>query len=204
MTVAMRSLPLRAVGGLLAGAMVLWVPRAVGADEVGGPVGAHEVGGSGEAAGDPRVLLHQLEQDAAHRTLLADALTETRDALERAHRFHILRDEGHARDAEALALEWAEMGRDLVRASDAEERAAQVRRKATDGQVQLDRTRALVEETVARLGRLRAEIAEMEAPSPTGHVRDASDAGLPLARAPEATDAGPTAAPKATPHEARP
>jgi hypothetical protein len=161
--------------------MVLWVPRSVGADEVGGSV---------RAAEEPQVLLHQLEQDVTHRTLLADALTQTGDALERAHRFQILRDDVHARDAEALALEWADMGRDLVAASDAEDRAAQVRRKATDSQVQLDRTRALVEETVARLGRLRAEIAETGPPGPTGRIRDALDAGLPPAHTPGATDAG--------------
>lgn len=191
----MRSLPLCAVGCLFAGALVLWVPRSVGADAVGGSVGADE---------DPQVLLHQLEQDVAHRSLLADALTQTRDALERAQRFHILRDEVHARDAESLALEWADMGRDLVVASDAEARAAQVRRKATDSQVQLDRTRALVEETVARLGRLRAEIAEMEPPGPTGRIRDASDGGPPSAPIPEATDGGHEAAPRSAPHEARP
>jgi hypothetical protein len=186
----MRSLPLHAVGGLVAGAVVLWVPRSVGADEVGVSVEAHEVGGSVSSAGDPQVLLRQLEEDVAHRSLLADALTQTRDALERAHRFQILRDDVHARDAEALALEWAAMGRDLVIASDAEDRAAQVRRKATDRQVQLDRTRALVEETVARLGRLRAEIAETGPPGPAGRIRDALDAGLPPAHTPGATDAG--------------
>jgi hypothetical protein len=191
----MRSPPLCPVGCLFAGALVLWALRSVGADAVGGSVGA---------AADPQVMLNQLEQDVAHRSLLADALTQTRDALERVHRFHVLRDEVHARDAEALALEWADMGRDLVVASDAEDRAAQVRREATDRQVQLDRTRALVEETVARLGRLRAEIAQMEPPGPTEHIRDASDGGPPPAHPPEATDAGPTPAPKSAPHEARP
>jgi hypothetical protein len=54
------------------------------------------------------------------------------------------------------------VARDLAKAADAETAAADLRHKAVAAQEQLERTRALVEEGIARVGRLQAELVEAE------------------------------------------
>jgi hypothetical protein len=103
-------------------------------------------------------LVDTIGKDAAHRAVVADALTHARDALERATRLRAVGDETHARAAEGLAREWAETARDLVRAVGAETAAADVRRKAVEAQARLERSRALVEDGIVRVGKLRAEL----------------------------------------------
>jgi hypothetical protein len=114
------------------------------------------------AQGDDRTvalaLVTELEHDSAHPSVTAEPIARANDALEQAARLRTVGDEAHARAADGLAREWAETGRDLVRAADAEQRAADVRRRALESQARLSRTRALVEEGIARVGRLGAEI----------------------------------------------
>ncbi len=107
---------------------------------------------------DAAGLVAQLEQDAAHKGVTANALARAKDALERAQRMRAAGDEAHAKAADGLALEYAQTGRDLAKAVDAEQSAAELRRKAVDAQAQLERSRALVEEALARVGRLQAEL----------------------------------------------
>jgi hypothetical protein len=109
-----------------------------------------------------QALVAQLEHDAGHAAVTAEALANARAALERATRIRMTGDETHAKAADGLALEWAQVARDLAKAADAEAAAAELRRKAVDAQEQLERTRALVEEGIARVGRLQAELAEAE------------------------------------------
>jgi hypothetical protein len=61
-----------------------------------------------------------------------------------------------------LAREWAETARDVGRAVDAEARAVERRRSAVESQAQLERTRALVEEGIAHVGRLRSELDKVQ------------------------------------------
>jgi hypothetical protein len=103
-------------------------------------------------------LVGPLEKDTAHAAVTAMAIGHAKDALERATRLRAVGDEVHARAAAGLAREWAETARDLVRASDAEASASDVRRRAVDAQARLERARALVEDAIARVGRLRAEV----------------------------------------------
>ena len=93
---------------------------------------------------DAVALVTQLEQDGAHRAATADAVAKAKDALERAQRMRAAGDVAHAKAADGLALEWAQAGRDLA--------------KAVDAQAQLERSRALVEEALASVGRLQAEL----------------------------------------------
>jgi hypothetical protein len=67
-------------------------------------------------------------------------------------------DDAHGRLADGLAREQAEAARDLVRAVDAEKKASNARQGAMDAGAQLEREQALLEETIARTGRLRAEL----------------------------------------------
>jgi len=115
-----------------------------------------------DAHGTATALVAQLEADS-HASLAADPIGQAKAALERATRMRTTGDEVHARAADELALEWAQMARDLVKAVEAETTAAEARKKAVDAQAQLERTRAAVEEGIARVGRLKAELAEAEA-----------------------------------------
>jgi multidrug efflux pump subunit AcrA (membrane-fusion protein) len=105
-------------------------------------------------------LVAKIEQDPAHAPITAEATTHAKDALERATRLRSTGDEPHAKAADGLAREWAETARDLARATDEEVAASNLRRKAVEAQAQLERARALVEEGIARIGRLRSEVEE--------------------------------------------
>jgi hypothetical protein len=107
-------------------------------------------------------IVDELGRDKAHQAIVAEPVGLAQKALERAVRFHALGDDERARAADGLAREWAETARDLVRAADAEARATEVRRKALEEGVQLERTRALVDEGIARVGRLKAELDEAQ------------------------------------------
>jgi hypothetical protein len=124
-------------------------------------------------------LVKTLDADAAHKTLVADTLGKAHAALERARRMRAAGDEEHARLADGLAREWAEMARDLVKADDAEKRANAARSDALDAGAQLERERAMLEESVTRTGRLRAELAaaEREAQDTNRNVTAVMDAG---------------------------
>jgi hypothetical protein len=114
------------------------------------------------AKGDDRAnaaaLVQSLEQDSAHKVLTADALAHAKDATARAAKMRAAGDETHARIADGLALEWAETARDLVRAVQAENQAADARRDALDAGARAERERQMLEEGIARTGRLRAEL----------------------------------------------
>jgi hypothetical protein len=143
-------------------------------------------------------ITNQLEREG-HANVAREAFANARAALERATRLRSAGDEAHAKAADGLAREWAEDARDAARAADAEAAAAQVRRKAVDAQAQLERTRALVEEAIARVGRLKAELDNIERSGATAAAGPASKprravevhAGEPAASAQSA----PTAAP---------
>jgi len=147
----------RAVVAATAPAGALLVGVVAGVLAVAAPAAAQD-----EDRAAAQALVQQLDHDAAHHAVTAEALAQAKDALERATRLRTAGDEAHALTADGLAREWAETARDLVRASDAEAKASELRRKAMDAQAQLERSRALVEEGIARVGRLRAEIEEAE------------------------------------------
>jgi hypothetical protein len=128
---------------------------------------------SAQGAGDhdaAQALVLELEHDTAHATVTADAVASAKGALERATRLRSAGDEAHARAADGLALEWAQGGRDVARAVDAEAKAAELRHKAVDAQALLERTRAQIEEGIARVGRLRAQLQEAEKAGKVDHV----------------------------------
>jgi len=119
------------------------------------------------AQGDDRAVAEALvaqlapsSADATRGPVTAEALTRAKEALERATRLRRSGDEAHAKAADGLAREWAETARDLARAAEAESTAADLRRRAMNEQAQVERARALLEEGVARVGRLRAQIDE--------------------------------------------
>jgi hypothetical protein len=105
-----------------------------------------------------QALVDGLSHDALHAPVIGELLARARRQLERANGLRATYDETRARAADGAALEWAETARDVVRAVDAEAKAAEVRGKALEAQAQVTRTRALVDENTARIGRLKAEL----------------------------------------------
>ncbi len=107
-------------------------------------------------------IIQELDADTAHKALLADTLAKAKEALERGHRMRVAGDGAHGKLADAVALEWAETARDLVRAADLEKAAAVSRAGALDAGARVEREQAAVEESIARVGRLRAELEAAE------------------------------------------
>jgi hypothetical protein len=122
-----------------------------------------------------QALVDALSKDTAHARVTGELLARARRQLERANGLRATYDETRARAADGAALEWAETARDVVRAVEAEANAADVRSKALEAQAQVTRTRALVDENTARIGRLKAELqnAEKEAKAGTDPDRHA-------------------------------
>jgi len=114
-----------------------------------------------QAPGDDRAAAEALVgpvEQATPAPVTAEAIARAREALEQATRFRAAGDEAHAKAADGLAREWAETARDLALAGAAEKQANDKKRQAMEAQAQLERTRALVEDGIARLGRIRAEL----------------------------------------------
>jgi hypothetical protein len=149
------------------------------------------------ADGDDRAVAQALIASGASlgpAPVTGPAVAAANDALERATRFRAAGDEVRARAADGLAREWAETARDLAAANAAEEMAEDRKQQAIQSRAQLQRTKALVEEGLARLGRLRAEL---EAAS--GPVKHAPSAATTAALPARAHAAGPTPAPAPAP-----
>jgi hypothetical protein len=111
---------------------------------------------TGETA---RAIIAELQADASARELAGPALSRAEGALLRVRGASPTR----APMLEATALEWAEVARDLVRASAAERASDKLEQDASAIQTELMRLRAAVEQTMARVGRARQELKELEA-----------------------------------------
>lgn len=96
------------------------------------------------------------------RGVVRDALDRVKKVLDRARGAEVSGDAAHGRMLSALALEWAEIARDLLRAADAERGARDLESKLKEERAQTDRARALLAETQARLERVRGELARAE------------------------------------------
>jgi hypothetical protein len=101
-----------------------------------------------------------------------DAVTRARDALERATRMRNAGDETHARLADGLALEWAETARDRARTTAVETKAREAEVLTVDATARVERERALLEEAIARSGRLKAELALATKKTGTAKTRE--------------------------------
>jgi len=99
----------------------------------------------------------------ANAKLAAESLANADAVLKRADDARAAGDHEHAALLEAVALEWAQTGRDLVRAARAETEADELAKQAADVEERLVRARALLEQTVARRGRAQARLEALEA-----------------------------------------
>jgi hypothetical protein len=131
-------------------------------------------------------LLKEVEA-SPRKAACSELIVRARASLDRAAKLRASGDEPRAQLAEDVAKTWAEAARDVLRAIEVEERVAATRRAATDAGVQAERERALLEETVAQSGRLRAQLEGLERErkeEPARTSTTASDAGAPKAKPP--------------------
>jgi hypothetical protein len=167
--------PLRALGVALIAAVGLGIAAATA---------------QGDDRATAEAILAPIEHDAAHKAVTADAVKQARDALEQGTRMRDANDEARARLAESLGRHWAQVARDLARASDAEQAATQTRLAADDAGARADRERSLLEEAIARQGRLRAELDGLDrakqGPDRTAPVGASLDGGARATAAPKA------------------
>ena len=117
------------------------------------------------------------EVEASPKKEVATAfLAKAHAALERASKLRKAGDEPHALLADGLAFACAEAARDTLRAANAEENAASTLRSANDAGAQAERERALLEESITRSGRLRAELDALERKSKEEPARTSKSA----------------------------
>jgi hypothetical protein len=118
----------------------------------------------GDGAKAERILKEvQARSKGAGASAVIEQPVETaKRALQRAHGARSTGDAAHARMLDALALQWAEMARDLDRAAAVEQAAAAAAKEAKEAAIQVERARALLEETQARRGRAQAELQRVE------------------------------------------
>jgi hypothetical protein len=143
----------------------------------------------GRAAAE--ALLVQLEAVPDDRALAKEPIARSRQALERARKARAASDHRHGAQLEALALEHAETGRDLARAAKAERTLGELEAKTRELQARAVRARALVEQTVARRGRVAEQLERVEAERAARTAPPANGKAKPAAAPPT-----PKAAPK--------
>lgn len=116
--------------------------------------------GVGEKA---EALVAEVEANASARELVGPSVDRAKAALAKASSSGAA--PGAASLLEEAALEWAEVARDLLRASAAERASDGLEQESSAIQTEIARVRSAVEQTMARVGRARQELKELE-PAP--------------------------------------
>jgi hypothetical protein len=152
----------------------------------------------GKAGETARTLIAELERDSSTHGLVGPALSRAKDALAKAQGAAPTR----APLLEATALEWAEVARDLARASAAERSSDRLEQDASATQTEIARLRAAVEQTMARVGRAREDLKVLERGAAKTPAADGAALKSPPAKAPAAkhpaSEKPPTSAPLGT------
>ena len=108
---------------------------------------------------EARAILQAVEADDSARELVSRAVNQAHVTLDQAA--HTTAPEQRA-TLDLTALEWAEIARDLKRARDAEQASDRLEQSLSALQTELVRTRASVEQALARVGRARQELLDLE------------------------------------------
>ena len=145
--------PIVAGMGVLFGVLTVWSTVGAQAPSVASAPAASA------PADEARRVLQAVEADESARELVSRAVNQAHSTLDQAA--HEAAPDRRAA-LEAMALEWAETARDLKRAHDAEQASDRLEQALSGLQTELVRTRASVEQALARVGRARQELSELE------------------------------------------
>ncbi len=107
-----------------------------------------------------------------------DAIAEANRALKRAEELRAMGDVARAELAEDLALEWALTARETVKAVETEREADELGTAAVEATTKAERARTLLEDAIARRGKLQAKLDELDSEL----AAKALDAGPPDAK----------------------
>jgi len=110
-------------------------------------------------AQEARIVLQAVEADESASELVSRAVNQAHVTLDQAAHNPV---PGQRAALEGTALEWAEIARDSRRARDAEQASDRLEQSLSGLQTELVRTRASVEQALARVGRARQELLELE------------------------------------------
>jgi hypothetical protein len=113
----------------------------------------------------------------ATRAVVAEPLAKAKAAAQRAQNARGAGDLHHATELDALALTWAQVADDLVRAATAEKRLSDVQKQVSDLEQKSVRTQALIEQTIARRGRAEQNLTSAEAAKPGSRAAASKPAG---------------------------
>jgi colicin import membrane protein len=108
-------------------------------------------------------MLAKIESNATHRKLAARAIKAAKDALRRAAEARAAGNHSQGARLEALAREWAQTGQNLLRAVEAERKAAELQKRISEVENKALRARALIEETLARRNRAEQHLKQLDA-----------------------------------------
>lgn len=109
-----------------------------------------------------RDVKDRVGKDVDAAKVVAEPVESATRALERAHGARAAGDAIHARMLDGLALEWAETARELDRAATEERVALATTTRSHEVSTQVERARALLQETQGRRGRVAAELTHVE------------------------------------------
>jgi hypothetical protein len=118
--------------------------------------------GAGDDRSAAEAAIKNLTAVPAHAKLANEPLERATNALRRAADARVAGDHAHGARLEGVGREWAETGRDLVRAAEAERQAQELYSKAAALETKAVRGRALLEETMARRERAREKLQQLE------------------------------------------
>jgi hypothetical protein len=135
-----------------------------------------------------RVAPNSSAEPAVART----PIEEAKRALDRAVGARRSGDVRHAEMLEGLAREWAETARDVLRAAAVEADAGALQMAAADAGFRAERSRALLEEAIARRGRAEAELEKLSTDAGIFPVQSPTGAGT-RSKPPKATRPASTA-----------
>lgn len=102
--------------------------------------------------------IEAIAKDQKFRKLASEPLQRAREALERSQNARAAGDHFHSAMLDSLGLEWATGADAVVRSARVEREADELQRKVAEAETKVIRARALLEETVARLGRARERL----------------------------------------------
>jgi len=127
------------------------------------PAASPSTSASVELAPDGGVVDAALPPPKSSPVVAADnAIASAKKMLDKAAQLRALNDAPRAELAEDVALEWAETARDLVAAVEDERSADEQGKAAVAMTTKAERARQLLEEAIARRGRLQAELDALE------------------------------------------
>jgi hypothetical protein len=142
--------------------------------------------GAGDDRSAAEAAIKNLTAIPAHAKLANEPLTRATNSLRRAADARVAGDHAHGARLEGVGREWAETGRDLVRAAEAERQAHELYSKAAALETKAVRGRALLEETMARRERAREKLQQLEPkPEEKPSEKAAADKPAPAKPAPE-------------------